>query len=474
MAKDKDIPVYGIYSPSNNNKKYTDEDFVGTGWHFTPLESIDSNDPLYQNAVSQGLDRYLINENNRLVPTSFVNNFLRNQNYLRQLPYQEQNDINDAALMNIRAGDRSVRNRSMTQANKTEMNNLANLELLLGGTALSVPALLAAPFATVGGIAGGLGGSWLGNKAIEKASKGKYKTWGNAVEDWTNGYIRADNGEIFNPLALVGGAVESEVLPNITRETIKLLPNNFGTRILYDLANTFDTEGIFSAFNNGRYIYNRSSLKRNLETAKQHAQTAKEAVAQMNDKTAIIRQAYNTPEGYAMPNYDDVTARFLSNRGKFKVDDGALAQYNFGTSETWLPFYESPRSNIVRNYGDYGKMDGNAWLAAHEFEHAKQFDEDFGVSTYNYDNNYYMPNPNNSLYNKLSPLTKKGSSWTKSPDEVMSEVMGYRYTNGNLPPYHQMDKINQVNLRNYIKNNFKLDNADAHNILNELSVAGYL
>lgn len=45
------------------------------------------------------------------------------------------------------------------------------------------------------------------NKVIDKASQGKYKTWGNAVEDWANGYIRADNGEKFNPFGIVGTIV---------------------------------------------------------------------------------------------------------------------------------------------------------------------------------------------------------------------------------------------------------------------------
>ena len=130
-----------------------------------------------------------------------------------QLPYQEQNDINDARQMQIRQGDRSVRDRSMTQMNKTEMNNLANLSLTIGGTAAAIPVLLTAPIATVGAFAGGVGGNFLGDKATQRFSDGKYNTWGDAMQDWTNGYIRADNAAITNPGALLGGAIGGAVVP---------------------------------------------------------------------------------------------------------------------------------------------------------------------------------------------------------------------------------------------------------------------
>jgi hypothetical protein len=95
----------------------------------------------------------------------------------------------------------------MTQMNKTEMNNLANFGLTIGGTAAAIPAFLTAPIATVGAFAGGVGGNFLGDKATQRFSNDKYNTWGDAMQDWTNGYIRADNGQITNPGALLGGAI---------------------------------------------------------------------------------------------------------------------------------------------------------------------------------------------------------------------------------------------------------------------------
>ena len=85
------------------------------------------------------------------------------------------------------------------------MNNLANLGLTIGGTAAAIPAFLTAPIATVGAFEGGIGGNYLGDKATQRFSDGKYNTWGDAVQDWTNGYIRADNGQLTNPGALLGG-----------------------------------------------------------------------------------------------------------------------------------------------------------------------------------------------------------------------------------------------------------------------------
>ena len=185
----------------------TDEYYNGTGWHFVLGTQLKQSDPNYSVARRKGLDKlYLVDKNGILVPESTRSAYEQNKEYQAQLPYQEQNDNNDARLMEIRQGDRDVRNRSMTQLNKTEMNNLANLSLTIGGTALAVPAFIAAPVATVGAFAGGMAGDWLGDKATKYFSNGKYGTWGDAVQDWTNGYIRADNGQLTNPVAWLGGA----------------------------------------------------------------------------------------------------------------------------------------------------------------------------------------------------------------------------------------------------------------------------
>lgn len=218
------IPTYGIY---NTPEVYDMITAPGTGWNWVNSSELNSNDPLYQSAVSQGLDRYLVNQNKELVPFSAVRQFVDNHNYQRQLPYQEQNDINDAALMNIRAGDRNVRNRSMTQANKTEMNNLANLGLIIGGTGIgagvAAPMMMAAPLvgsATfLGGMGAGLYGASKGSELYNKhawpiynrmaqtifPSMPSYNTFEDAVEGVTNGYIRRDNAGFGNPGGVIVG-----------------------------------------------------------------------------------------------------------------------------------------------------------------------------------------------------------------------------------------------------------------------------
>lgn len=120
---------------------------------------------------------------------------------------ERDTDANIAHRQQVAAADNYVHNLGMTQLDKTQMNNLVNLGLTLGGTAAAVPFAWMAPVAFAGGMAGGIAGDYLGNLATQRFSNGKYNTWGDAMQDWTNGYIRADNAAITNPGALLGGTI---------------------------------------------------------------------------------------------------------------------------------------------------------------------------------------------------------------------------------------------------------------------------
>lgn len=117
------------------------------------------------------------------------------------------------------------------------MNNLAQLGLLHGGMALGVLGGYTAPLATVGAIGGGILGDELGNTLTRNVSGGRYNTWGDAVEDWTNGYIRADNGQFTNPGAWIGGSLGgmgSEILSNsLSKSFLPIKIKDFGRRWIF-------------------------------------------------------------------------------------------------------------------------------------------------------------------------------------------------------------------------------------------------
>jgi len=114
------------------------------------------------------------------------------------------------------------------------MNNLANITLNLGGLALMVPSLLYAPVSTIGALVGGGLGGYLNNKAFLRKTG---KTFGKNIEDTTNGYIKEENAEFFNPGAIAGGLFGSVAAPTIAKATIAKFPNTYGTRVLWDLSN---------------------------------------------------------------------------------------------------------------------------------------------------------------------------------------------------------------------------------------------
>ncbi|MBR1544180.1 MAG: hypothetical protein IJ626_04725 [Muribaculaceae bacterium] len=146
-----------------------------------------------------------------IVVTGIATPELRRRQQERALSYMSE--ANDLIAQDVeqKQADREVQAKSMTQPNKTEMNNLANLGLLIGGTAALAPSLYLAPFLTLSAFAGGVAGDKLGDLAVRKVSDNKYNRWGELMENITNGYIRADNGQFTNPLALLGGGAGAKM-----------------------------------------------------------------------------------------------------------------------------------------------------------------------------------------------------------------------------------------------------------------------
>lgn len=59
----------------------------------------------------------------------------------------------------------------------------------------------------LGGMAGGIGGMYAGDKLVHTLSDGKYDTWGNMVQDKTKGAFGSTLSHLSNPLAILGGFV---------------------------------------------------------------------------------------------------------------------------------------------------------------------------------------------------------------------------------------------------------------------------
>lgn len=127
---------------------------------------------------------------------------------------QDNQDIQEAAMMKKRAGDRFV-HKLGEERDKALMAIAAGA---IGGGALA-SGLALAPVATIGGIGGGI----LGEKAWNKLYG---DTWGQDVERWTNGYIPVSVGEYLNPGSIIGGGLGSQIgkIPGLAYKGFLNLP----------------------------------------------------------------------------------------------------------------------------------------------------------------------------------------------------------------------------------------------------------
>lgn len=381
--------------------------------------------------------------------------------YEKQLPHQENDDIQWNARMKKRNADRYVRSISMSQFNKEEMNNLVNMAVNLGGLALLAPSLLFAPVATIGAlVGGGLGGYLYNKRHIRKTGK----TFGKKIEDKTNGYIKEENAEFINPGALSGGIFGSVAAPTIARAAIAKFPNTYGNRVLWDLSNYPGEQSLYGAWQEGRYITNLKQLAEEYRALHERANFAKEAVAKLNKQTESIRVPNNVdyPEG----NYEGTGFRIRNRRRR---NGSTYGTYYPSKNKISMSLLENKRSNIIIPERE------QLWTASHEFEHSVQTNEGHGLSREG--NDYWVPNEQHSLYDRLKVLNTKNKfirdKWSRSPDEIQAEVMAYRVVNGDLPKYDLMTPEQQNSLVKYLSIKFLLPKDDIKSILSALAEQGY-
>ena len=84
--------------------KINQQDLDRNNWRWATRDELQEDDPLI-NTLGDN-DKWIVNSEGRLVPTSKVNEWLNS--YERQLPYQEQNDIETAREVEKKAADRYV------------------------------------------------------------------------------------------------------------------------------------------------------------------------------------------------------------------------------------------------------------------------------------------------------------------------------------------------------------------------------
>lgn len=173
------------------NKRYTDKDFEGTGWHYIPRSDIKPDDKLLNSAQKQGEEYYLAGEDGYLLPSNIVNHFLKNKGLTTAYDYYydqqnlspftknlnkyftQQYDANDriGQQMRLRAADRKA-NRLAPGAGTFVVAPVAATLAGIGGATL-------APFLAPGTIGGNIIGTTAFGEALNQAMKyGTGKTLG--------------------------------------------------------------------------------------------------------------------------------------------------------------------------------------------------------------------------------------------------------------------------------------------------------
>lgn len=173
------------------NKRYTDKDFEGTGWHYIPRSDIKPDDKLLNTAQKQGEEYYLAGEDGYLLPSNIVNHFLKNKGLTTAYDYfydqqnlspftknlnnyfTQQYDANDriGQQMRLRAADRKA-NRLTPGAGTFVVAPVAATLAGIGGATL-------APFLAPETIGGNIIGTTAFGEALNQAMKyGTGKTLG--------------------------------------------------------------------------------------------------------------------------------------------------------------------------------------------------------------------------------------------------------------------------------------------------------
>lgn len=206
-----------------------------------------------------------------------------------------------------------------------------------------------------------------------------------------------------------------------------------------------------------------------------------EEAHKVGDKAAARVDAANIGDyQYRVNNYPDTYHAV-------NIVDGANTRYTFN-SKSYKNFDDVNHSSGVNSLGwninshinirkspnsKYLLPMGDIWMnTAHELQHSYQkVLPDIAYMT-NVRNGQKLVNEEYITANALAPLKGKAGTWEGNPRELNSEVMSIR-TIQNAPRYNLMTPEQQNITKQYIGNQFRLDNNTVHNMLNELGKLGY-
>lgn len=475
-----------VYAEGGDTNLLNNQDFLnqyGIHWEEDPLMNdyyaqhpSELNKPTTAGMPAAYNNRVLVNRYGVPQSQQSLNRYAKDYALIQpQVSRKEEREVEKK-----QADEYVSRVAGITKLNKTEMNNLANLGLIIGGTAAAAPSFLYAPLATTGLFIGANLGSNLTNRIIRNKSNNKYDSWGDYLEKKTNGYIRADNGEFLNPGGLLGSyyGMYGTVLPFRFKASMpsKL---NYAQKVITDMANFPGEIGIFQALQEGRYIRNMGDMLRHARALDKESSIVREDLWNLYN-----RDGKNFKNIVPTDDFEPFTLNSDSfNNTKLNIvkepKPNTLASYSYQNRSVNMPIAIKHNSNIARDYSNYY----GRWLLGHEYDHALQDTERFNVARWSDKSKYYVPNEEHPLYSKMKILKegeypwysiiKPKRAWVQSPEEVMSEAMGYRIANENLPTYNLMDIKNKTRLNKFISKRFKISRKSADNLLTEFSNYGY-
>ena len=384
--------------------------------------------------------------------------------YNQQLPQQENNDIQDQAHFAKRQADREVRARSMTQFNKQEMNNLVNFTLNSAGLAAAVPGFMFAPVFTAGAVAGGMLGGSLFNDMMRYSTG---KTWGEWVQDATNNYVSADNAEFLNIGSWLGAPIFGTTSSVVGKAVSLKLPNNFGSRVLWDLSNLPGESSVIGSIEKGNYATSKQAVSERYRQTMDILNEVKQQVRELQEARKAERAS--TLDGYEdAAHYDKVKAKIVDRATQKKdFDFKKDGEHSYGNKTIRIPLYEHSRSNIMYDYNE------NPFTIAHEWEHAHQWTEGYGMDRYSPKTRYYVPNETSPLYPILKVLNKNKDSWKKAATELDSDMVALKVVLGTDKPYFLMSEAEKKPFISNARSRHGVPKSIADQMLTELSKRGY-
>lgn len=253
---------------------------------------------------------------------------INDDTYYKNLP-----EIN---VISNRAGEHMVR-KALNESGKEMMKGVGTAALV--GTGIG--GLVAAPLPFIGGIAGGMIGDYVTNKATQKFSGGKYQNWGEFAGDKTG--ISPEVMAFTNPGAIIGGGIGSlsgAIATNLDRKIaeIGLRLGDFNIPSIKGAIKSPDTYKYLVTGNENILKQNGSKFNTNYLN-KNHKFSNKGYVYKYNGN---LEYSTETPANLAEGDYVDL---FLGRDKKYPWRE--VKTNDFGVHNDYInKYYPNKKGNI--------------------------------------------------------------------------------------------------------------------------------